>query len=66
MTMLQKMNIRVLFVLIIALISFNLIAQNKLENNKRAGKWTLKDERELVFAEGTYKDGVRVGRRALR
>ena len=54
MTMLQKMNIRVLFVLIIALISFNLIAQNKLENNKRAGKWTLKDERELVFAEGIY------------
>lgn len=62
MTMQQKMNIRVLFTLVIALISFNLIAQNKFENNKRAGKWTLKDERDLVFAQGTYKDDVRVGR----
>ena len=53
---------KALLIVIITVFSCSLQAQNKFENNKRAGKWIQKDERDLIFAEGTYKDGIRVGR----
>ena len=48
---------KVLLIFVVAVFSCGLHAQNKFENNKKSGKWLETDEREHVFAEGTYKDG---------
>ncbi|MDC0230342.1 hypothetical protein OAK19_00115 [Aureispira] len=53
---------KTLLIVFISFITYAINGQNLTEGNKREGKWIQKDERDLVFAEGTYKEGIKIGR----
>jgi antitoxin component YwqK of YwqJK toxin-antitoxin module len=45
-----------------AFISSQISAQNGMNGDMKVGRWAHKDARDLVYAEGDYKDNIREGR----
>lgn len=54
---------KILVIILFATFSSSILAQeNRMENGVKVGRWAHKDDRDLVYAEGNYSDGVREGK----
>ncbi|BDS10726.1 toxin-antitoxin system YwqK family antitoxin [Aureispira anguillae] len=54
---------KILVIILLVTFTGHIFAQeNRMENGVKVGRWAHKDKRDLVYAEGTYQDGVREGR----
>lgn len=58
------MTHKTLFLIIIltAITTWSFAQENRTEGGMKVGRWTLKDKKDLVYAEGSYKDNARTGR----